>query len=207
MFDLSTLTPDPWAWPELTNAQISELAEIGTYSESPFCQYYAVRQCLDLKARIEAGDGFSTLEAVRLCGNAGLKMPLWLSHVFNRKYMAVVSFQALSWDAPESFGRPYPKGTNKAAKAKKRRLAVRVYLEIKMALKMRPNEAVSKALFEEAGSKLGLGATLAEEYYYSEKKKWEEPGLVSALSPLIVAVANTNPANIPKVAGLRKRPK
>lgn len=200
------LSVDPWEWPDLAGSQIAELSSYGTHPEAPVFQYFAVRKCLAMKASIEAGDGFATLEAVYICGNAGLKMPLWLSHVFNRKYMAVVSYLALSWDAPESFGRPYPKGTNKGARAKKRRLAIQVYQEVKRLLRERPGAAVGKSLFDEVGSRLGLGATLAEEYYYSKKEYWSRSnGFDTLLEAHVVGVIA--PANTKKSAGLRKRPK
>lgn len=202
------LSDDPWAWPDMTSEQLIELsgmsAERGNGPDAPVFQYFAVRKCLELRAAVEAGDGFSTLEAVYICGNAGLKMPLWLSYAFNRKYMAVVRFQAISWDDPKSFGRPYPKGTNRNARAKKKQLGIMVYRAVNDTLKTQPDTPIDKALFEEIGRKFGTGATLTEEYYYDTRKMFDAPMPFDVLLQPFV-VPGINPAKNRKSAGLRKR--
>lgn len=166
------LSPDPWLWPDFDAAQIVELSEIskGNKPEDPLFQYFAVKRCNALKPEVDAGSGFAVLAAVRICGTHGLVMPLWLVYAFNRRYDAVNSFKALSWDDPESFGRPYPKGTNKSAKKKALSLRFAVYNAINAIKRSEEETAIDKALFERVGLQFNLGSTLAEEYYYEAKK-------------------------------------
>lgn len=131
-------------------------------------QFFAVRRCMELREEIEKdGSGFAVLAAVRECGTNGLVMPEWLVYAFNRRYDAVHHFRAVSWDAPESFGKPYPKGTNKAANRKKRILSFAVLNEVKRSAEL--GTPIDKTLFEKVGAKHAIGATLAEEYYRHAK--------------------------------------
>jgi hypothetical protein len=197
------LANDPWQWPDAEKdvaepdyAFIDRLIALGSDSpESPFFQYFAVLKCRQLRPEIEAGDGFSTLAAVRICGSSGLKMPLWLVHAFNRKYDAVLNFRAISWDAPESFGKPYPKGTNMASKRKRRVLSSAVHNAVTLEKQM-TGAAIDKELFEKVGAPLGLGVTLTEDYYRHAKK---------------MRLRNSDTASIPadfqKAAGIKNRSK
>ena len=123
-------------------------------------------------------------------------MPLWLVHAFNRKYMAVVNFRALSWDDPASFGRPYPKGANRTARAKKRLLSVAVYNAVNDKLKRDPETPIDKSLFDEIGRPFAIGATLAGEFFYYQKQ------VMDTISP-----KGKNPAKNGKIAGLQRRRK
>jgi hypothetical protein len=196
------LPRDPWLWPDLSPEQLVELAEqcAGAGPESPFFQYCAVRTINRLKPEIEAGSGFDVLAAVRDCGTHGLVMPLWLVRAFNRRYDAVLSCRASSWDDPQSFGRPYPKGAHLNALRKARTTRFAVFNAVRAMLKSEYEPPpIDKALFEQVGSELGVGGTLAEEYYYSVKKMWDAWGRPSEVK------ANT--AKNQKIAGLRKRPR
>ena len=166
------LSPDPWLWPNFDAAQIIELSEISKNNkpEDPLFQYFAVRKCNALKSEVDLGSGFAVLAAVRICGTHGLVMPLWLVYAFNRRYDAVNNFRALSWDDSESFGRPYPKGTNKSAKRKAGLLRFGVLNAINAIRQSEEETAIDKGLFERVGSQFGIGATLTEEYYYAAKK-------------------------------------
>jgi hypothetical protein len=199
---LESMPDDPWQWPEFDidavetdYTFIDRLIALGDRGpESPLFQYFAVLDCRRLQPMIESGDGFATLAAVRKCGTAGLKMPLWLVYAFNRKYDAVLNFQAVSWDAPESFGKPYPKGIVRAAKRKKRVLSVAVLNAVRLE-KQTTGAAIDKALFEKVGDPLGLGVTLADEYYQYAKK----------LLMHITDAGVLQPATSPKTPGIKKK--
>ncbi len=190
------LSPDPWLWPDFDAAQIVELSEISKSNkpEDPLFQYFAVKNCNALKPQIDAGSGFAVLKAVRICGTHGLVMPLWLVYAFNRRYDAVHSFRVLSWDDPESFGRPYPKGTNQAAKRKALTLMLPVHSEIIAIRNKEENTPLDKALFERVGLKFNIGGTLAEEYFYLARK---------AMFPFNIPLKK-NTAKKRKLAGIRK---
>jgi hypothetical protein len=216
--DLSdVLTGDPWQWPQLTDGQFAALMPSGNDSEfikRRFFQYIAVQHCNTvLKVEIEkSGSGFAVLAAVRKCGECGLPLPDWLVTEFNKRYDPVLNFRVKSWDAPESFGKPYPKGTNIAAQRKKRNLQVDVWNEVMRILKMEPDTPIDGGLFERVGGPLNIRATLAAEYYYSVKKKLggrfvpHDSG-VSMYVDGFDMTAPKNSANFAKTAGLRKRRK
>lgn len=131
-------------------------------------QFFAVRRCMELREEIEKdGSGSAVLAAVRECGTYCLVMPEWLAYAFNRRYDAVLNFRAVSWDAPESFGKPYPKGTNRAAKRKRRMLSFAVLNDVKRFADL--GVPIDKALFEKVGASHAIGSTLAEEYYRHAK--------------------------------------
>lgn len=172
---------DPWQWPDLTAEEFRELLEMvpGMDPETPLFQYLAVRECNDLKPAINRGSGFAVLAAVQICGKHGLVMPEWLSYAFSRRYDAVVNCKAVSWDDPLSFGRPYPKGVNKNAQRKAKFLRFAVWRDINTIRKSEPGTPIDKGLFERVGRPLSIGATLAEEYYYSAKALVSEVGFLS----------------------------
>lgn len=190
------LSPDPWLWPDFDAAQIVELSELSKSNkpDDPFFQYFAVKRCNALKPAVDAGSGFAVLSAVRICGTHGLVMPLWLVYAFNRRYDAVNSLRALSWDDPASFGRPYPKGTNQSAKRKALNLMLPVHSEIIAIRKSEENMPLDKALFERVGEKFNIGSTLAEEYYYLARR---------AMFPFNIDLKK-NTAKNRKLAGIRK---
>lgn len=182
------LSDDPWKWPDLTPDELQELARSTQFTASPdapIYKYFAVRRCTALRDEIEGGSGFAVLAAVRICGTAGLVMPLWLVIEFNKRYTAVLDCRALSWDDPDSFGRPYAKGAHITAMRKERTLRFAVLNEVHSITQREPNTPIDKGLFERVGRPLGLGATLTEEYYYRAKevlgtvtaKKRKTPGI------------------------------
>lgn len=131
-------------------------------------------------------NGFDVLACVRICANHDLVMPEWLAFAFIRRYDAVLNCRAGSWDDPAAFGKPYPKGTHLSALRKARVNSYAVWNMVNSILKANPERAIDKGLFEEVGEHLGLGATLADEYYYQVKRRWP------------------NPAKKGKIAGLHK---
>lgn len=195
---------DPWLWPDLSPEHFVELAEqcAGAGPQSPFFQYVAVRAINCLKPEIEACSGFDVLSAVSRCGTHGLVMPLWLVSAFNRRYGAVLNCRASSWDDPKSFGRPYPKGTHINALRKARTTKHAVFNAVRKILKSEYEPPpIDKSLFEQVGQELGVGGTLAEEYYYSVKKTWD------AWPQPPDGKTKENTAKNEKIAGLRKRPR
>jgi hypothetical protein len=165
-------SPNPWDWVNLTDLQILDLAALskGSGPLQPIFQYSAVQGCYKLRAGVEAGNGFDILACVRTCGTHGLVMPLWLVYAFNRKYDAVLNLNAMSWSDPLSFGKPYPKGSTRAAMKKRRYNAVGVWNAV--VVRVRNGEKIDAGLFESVGKPLGLGKTLTEEYYYYAMRKY-----------------------------------
>lgn len=196
---------DPWTTTvEQVEAEQDKWEESGGRVDDPCGPIYqATGACkvLDLKEAIDGGDGFSVLAAIRICVTNGLVAPEWLAYAFNRRYDAVLNYRAKSWDDPLSFGRPYPKGANLVARRKARAGQLAVWLSVVTRLKADPDTPIDKGLFEDIGRPLGFGATLAEEYYYEQKRLHKRLfGNDSALDKMSPA-----PAKIRKAAGLRKK--
>lgn len=185
------LPVDPWEWAGMTVEEfVFHFVRDGhTGTDAQLFQFFAVQNCIALRAAIEQdGSGAAVLAAVRECGTHGLVMPDWLVYAFNRRYDAVLNFRAISWDAPESFGRPHPKGTNMAAKRKKRVLSFAIFNGVRHFLQSHPGIPIDKALFEKVGGEHAIGATLAEEYYRHAK----------------ALLQRITPAKTSKTAGLQK---
>lgn len=167
------LSGDPWGWPVLTDEQFTELVRLQSNDkeyEQLLFQYFAVQYCNGLKGEIEkTGSGFAVLAAVRKCGERGLPMPIWLSYAFNQRYDAVLNFRATSWDDPLSFGKPYPKGTNRQARRKARMLRFGVLNAVNDILDAKPDTPINDDLFNRVGKALNIGRTLAAELYSEAK--------------------------------------
>ena len=191
MDDARPLPVDPWEWAGMTEEEfVFHFVRDGLAgTASQLFQFFAVQHCIALREEVEEdGSGFAVLSAVRQCGTYGLVMPDWLVYAFNRRYDAVLNFRALSWDDPESFGRPYPKGTNRAAKRKKRVLSFAIFNDVRFFVESQPGTPIDKALFERVGGEHAIGATLAEEYYRHAK----------------ALLQRINPAKTSKTAGLQE---
>jgi hypothetical protein len=165
----------PWEWGELSPSDVRKLSEITHLEqgpEGPFFQYFAVREVMRLRPAIEAGSGsgFDVLEAVAECARCGLVLPDWLAGAFLKRYRAVSQFRAKSWDDPLSFGPPYPKGTNIGAKRKARDKGLDLYRRVESLRDKNPEMALLEAL-ETVGESMGIGKTLAEEYFYAQRKR------------------------------------
>lgn len=139
----------------------------------PLLQWSAAQEIERLKASVDAGNGFAVLACIRKCVTHGLVAPEWLALAFNRRYDHVLHARAKSWDASESFGRPYPKGTNLNAQKKRRDLGPSVWCAVHEIKQKDPGRAIGPELFEEIGKEFGIGKTLAEEYFYEQKKRLE----------------------------------
>lgn len=165
---------DPWtATFEEAMAEQERWQEAGGAISSPLgpiAQANGAYEILAAKERIDAGDGFAVLYAIRVLVTNGLVAPEWLAFAFNRRYDAVNWFRAGSWDDSLAFGRPYPKGTNLAARRKARIGRFSVWNAAVAKIDSSPDTPIDKSFFEEIGKPLGFGATLAEELYRQAKK-------------------------------------
>jgi hypothetical protein len=160
---------DPWTATD-DEAIREQESRPGESSCRPLAQCNAARMIEAEKAHIEAGDGFAVLACIRHCVTHGLVAPVWLAYAFNQRYDSVLNCRADSWDDPQAFGRPYPKGKhlNALRKARVNRFAVLNAVNAK--LMSEPETAIDKRLFESIGKPLGLGSTSTEELYYQALK-------------------------------------
>lgn len=212
----STTFPEgsPWDWGELQPEEVRQLSEMTKADDGPkglLFQYFAVRKVMSLRPGIVAGSGFDVLEAVAECARCGLVMPGWLAIAFLKRYRAVSQLRAKSWDDPLSFGRPYPKGTNIGAKRKAKVKGLDLYLRVKSLREKNPEESLLEA-FETVGKSMGIGKTLAEEYFYTQQQKLSRLPADTLADALLVphtlgSDEPLSPAKTKKTAGRQKPPR
>lgn len=128
-----------------------------------FWQWYGHHALVELSEKYVGGDGFSIMQALRICANHDLSMPAWLASAYIEAFDKVLNFRAKSWD--EVFGPATPKGKHLAAMRKERTFGRSVALEIHTRHTVH-GESIDTALFESVGLKFNIGKTLASEYYY-----------------------------------------
>ena len=135
----------------------------------PIFRWFAHHRVEEQRKAFEAGDKFALMHALRICANHALPMPDWAARAYIRAYDTIVNARAKSWD--QVLGAPYSKGTHLAAVRKRRKLQVAVRNRIRALRQSDPDLPIDAALFERVGMELGLGKTLAAEYYYTAKKR------------------------------------
>lgn len=164
---------DPWSWAdrELTEHEFLSLIDEpqADYAieppESAFSKYIAAKEINARRGAVEAGNGFEVLHCVRMCGTAGLPLPVWLVFEFNRRFDAVKEFRAKknSWDDDLAFGRPHPKSTHMTTQRKNE--AGRMQMWWAVARAVRKGESIDGEAFERLGRPFGFGKTKADELY------------------------------------------
>jgi len=154
-----------------------ELMESGEFTFddplSPFQRYLGKVKLEVYESHFKYGDKFGLLRAVNVCALHDLPMPDWLKKAFTNAFDKVEELEVKKLE--DAFGSPLKKGEHIAAVRKKRKLANLVFSEVGVAI--RDWKPVDTALFEEIGSKLGLGKTLASDYYYEKLKYYGAPPL------------------------------
>jgi|LakMenEpi03Aug12_release.lakeMendotaPanAssembly.Ray.scaffolds.fasta_scaffold289187_2 hypothetical protein len=173
--NLNDLPENIWDWPQLAPKFAKQL-----FDKSPklFSQYCACLKVNTLKegATDAGGSGLFVLEAVAICAAHDLPMPVWLSYAFLKRYRTVVHYKAKTWDDPDAFGPPHPKGTRIAAKRKERLKSLPLSLDVEKYMNDAKNAGefvtVDDAL-RIVGIKHGIGETLAAEYYYAYKANFK----------------------------------
>lgn len=131
----------------------------------PVSQLFGRLALEDERARFAAGDRVALLAAIRECARCGLPMPEWVAVAFIRSYDRVLNCRVKSWD--DAFGAPFPKGAHLNALRKRRELRFAVGLAVLHRVQRDPSTPIDKGLFEAVGDEFGVGASQAEELYYS----------------------------------------
>lgn len=162
-----------WTLEEARTAQAEALRAGLLVSDptGPLYQWAACRRLEDEEGRYKSGDAMALMGAIRICANHDLPLPRWASSAYIAAYDRVLGCRAKSWDAV--FGKPYQKGAHLSAFRKRREKKFAVWLAVNEILAKEPYAAVDESLFERAGKSLGLGKTLASEFYYAVKRQLE----------------------------------
>jgi len=137
----------------------------------PLFQWIAHQELKRLRCDFEAGNGSALMSAIRKCANHELVMPEWVAAEYIKRFDLILNYESASWD--DVLGRPIPKGAHLNALKKRRELKFKVYQAVRAriapTLECPDGVPVDAELFEAIGKELGIGKTLASEYYYTAK--------------------------------------
>lgn len=122
------------------------------------------------KEKIEGGDGLLMMWAVNLCLQTGLAAPPWLWRIFGKAVDAVRTAKVKSWDSV--LGKPLPKGKHLGKRQEQRTHGAFIHIDVEDAV--RAGRARDNDLFEEIGSKYGLGRERTREIYKKHKEAIRE---------------------------------
>ena len=153
---------DPW---RATAEQAAAQPDAYKSPDGAFFQFAAAQQINQEKERVVNGTGFDVLQAVAACAIAGLVMPDWLARAYLRRYRAVSTARADSWDAPNAFGKPYKKGTQVAALKRRRENRMVVVNFAHESISMNPEQAIDNYFWERIGEATGEGKTNAQKLF------------------------------------------
>jgi hypothetical protein len=123
----------------------------------------AAEQCVQMRARIEAGDGGAVLDAIAVCAAHELPLPHWLADEFLRRYSNVARGQARDWNDDRAFGLAYPRGTNIAGVRARVEDAPAAYGVAVQLLEADPARPIDAGFYEAVGDRVGVGKTRAYE--------------------------------------------
>lgn len=154
---------DPWT-ATLEEAAAQEQADWAN-PNSALEQWEAAQKLTGQKAQIESGDGFGVLRAVARCALYRLVIPDWLVPLYLKRIYAVQCYAAGSWDDPAAFGRPYPKGTQIAARRRRRLAKFPVVRAVHDALAENPARPIDDAFWEQIAAEIGYQETVVQELY------------------------------------------
>lgn len=135
----------------------------------PLSRYVAALVLEDWRLRFLNGERFCMMLALRECARADLPMPAWLARAYIDAFDDVLNHRVASFD--DAFCRPLEKGKHLAALRKKRSLQPQLISEIRKLTAA--GESIENAI-QIAGENLGLGRSIAWEYYTDFIGKWEK---------------------------------
>jgi hypothetical protein len=136
----------------------------------PLFQYWAMASIEMCRRRFLDGDDFAMMKAIRTCANHDLVMPQWLAQAYIERFDAVLNYQAKTWD--EVFGSPTEEGKQLAALRKRRKLQPQIFSKVRALTDAGMSVEVA---IETAGQALGVGRSLAWEYYLEFKEHFQNP--------------------------------
>lgn len=141
--------------------------------DDPFVDWFITRRLIESYKKYRQDGGIKdVLETIFICFVFSFPIPQWCVDAFTEAFAPVGMSQVKSWD--DAFGRLHKKGTHVSANRRKETVGFAVYQEINRIRKETPLRPIDEGLFEEVGQKLGIGKTLADEYYYHWKGLREE---------------------------------
>ena len=121
-----------------------------------------------LENEYKQGDVNSLFMAIVLCLRNDVTAPAWVGDSFLRPLMKWQSYQVKTLD--EAFNIRFPKGKRLIEQQKKKQMSGAVFVLVKnLQANGRPTD---DGLFKDVGKKLGIGKTVAKNYYYEYAKNF-----------------------------------
>lgn len=140
------------------------------------------------------------LHGVSVCMRDDLVAPEWLAKAYLRCFRAATHGNVRTWD--EAFGPAHKRGANLGAIRRRRLNCSKVTTAFIAEIARAPDRPIDKAFWEDVGSKIGEGATNAEELYRSMLRA----GLaIDAETVRRNYRCGSKPAKLQKLAGVRRR--
>lgn len=157
------------AWAATQEALRADPSRSGSDPTLPIYRWDAIKQLEDWGTKFKQdADMYWVLLAIRMCANHDLRLPDWTAAAYIGAFDKVHNAREKSWDA--AFDSPYPKETHLNAVRKRRLGRLQVWSLVQEIRKKDPDRPIDQWLFEEVGAELGIGKTLASEYYYEAVK-------------------------------------
>lgn len=157
---------DPWMPLEQAVAQDWSL------TEEQLMQGVMARGLMRDSEAIVNGSGLDVLEAIQTCIRYKLVVPEWLGDAFRKRLNSVRLHEVASWDSPQAFGKPFPKGAHLARLRKDSRSGPVIYQCVRQLLTADPTRPIDESLFEDVAAKFaknvkGLGRSECQRIYYA----------------------------------------
>ncbi len=137
-----------------------------SFLASPEAQALAVEELERCRIQFYSGDRAALLMAVRSCAMHVLPMPPWVACAVSGAISDVMTGQARSLD--EAFGAPF-KG--QCVKTRRRRAEKQKDVWMEVGERNASGQPIDVGMFERIGNALGIGRTVAMEYYYGKRKR------------------------------------
>ena len=120
-----------------------------------------------LENEYKQGNVNSLFMAIIVCLRNDVIAPVWVGDSFLRSLMKWQSYQVKTLD--EAFNIRFPKGKRLRDQHKKKVLSGAVFCQVKR-LHVVEGNAIDDQLFDKIGEELGIGKTVAKNYYYEYVK-------------------------------------
>ena len=124
----------------------------------------------DIRADVEAGDGFAILQAVAWCGNAARAMPAWLAAAYATRLDRFLRLEIRTLD--EAFSVARKKGLNLEAAKKRQAIIGRVDLRF---TDLRHEGHSAEAARELVAKEFGISTALAKTYISEVAARFPSP--------------------------------
>lgn len=131
-------------------------------ARGPLEAWMSLQHIASFRNNYEDGDKGAVLDAISACALDDLPLPEWLAYAYLSAYRAVAYYRSKDWNSV--FGEAHKKGTNLAAKRKRRELAPAIHNRAVDLIRCKPDTVIDAGFYEELAKEFNIGKSLAQEY-------------------------------------------